>query len=248
MAPTWILPPPMLQLHLDEVHVWRAWLDLPPLEIVSIKVTVSNTEMERAEKFHFQNDRNRFIAAHSYLRQVLARYLDLEPDEICYTYNEHGKPELDPGFDQLRFNLSHSKSVGLIAVTMKSRIGVDVELIKHNKDIKQIAQRFFSPGEIEQLLNQPDSQHDEAFFRCWTRKEAYLKALGVGMLIPLNQFEVDFAPGVPPRIKHTVGKESEAARWSLYHINPKEKYIGALAVEGKSAEIRFFQMTGWPGS
>lgn len=248
MVPSWDLPPVNLKLHLGEVHLWRAWLDVPSHGIETMQVTISKAETERAEKFHFRGDRNRFIAAHSYLRQILARYLDMEPDEIRYTYNEHGKPELDPGFHQLRFNLSHSKSVGLIAVTMKSRIGVDVELIKDNEDITQIAQRFFSPGEIEQLLNQPDSQRDEAFFRCWTRKEAYLKALGVGMLIPLNQFEVDFVPGVPPRIKHTGGNEGEAARWSLYHIDPQEKYIGALAVEGKPADLRFLQMTGWPGS
>lgn len=248
MPQIWELPPDILQLHHGEVHTWRVWLDLSSHEIDTMQVTISEPEMDRAEKFHFLKDRNRFIAAHSYLRQILAKYLELEPEEIRYTYNEHGKPEFDSDFSQMRFNLSHSEFIGLIAVSKMSRIGIDIERIKQQVNIEEIAKRFFSSGETKKILSLSESERNEAFFRCWTQKEAYIKALGVGMLMSLNQFEVSFEPGIPPKIKHIDGDEGEAARWNMYHINPNEGFIGALVVEGKPTDVKLFQMSEWPGS
>jgi 4'-phosphopantetheinyl transferase len=250
MATTWEFPPEEVQLQRSQVHIWRVWLDAPSHQIETLKFNLSEAEIRRAEKFHFLKDRNRFLAAHNYTRQILGRYLDLAPEQILYTYNDHGKPDIDhkhaPG--PLHFNLSHSDSVCLLAVSNEMQLGVDVERVKHKENIEEIAQRFFSPGEVEQLFAQPESHRDEAFFRCWTRKEAYIKAHGGGMSIPLDQFEVTFISGVPPKINHIGGNVREAARWTLYHLNPREGFIGALAVEGQPIDLKFFQWPGWPES
>jgi len=250
MATTWKSPPEELQLNRGEVHIWRLWLDILPREVESLQAALSKSETERAEKFHFQKDRNRFVAAHSYTRWILGRYLKLPPEQILITFNEYGKPELDHinHLGAFKFNLSHSDSVGLFAVTNEMRLGVDVERIMYKDNIEEIAQRFFSAEEVEQLLAQPASQRGEAFFRCWTRKEAYIKAIGGGMSIPLNQFEVTFVSGVPPQIIQIGGDRSEAARWALHHIHPGEEYVGALAVEGQAIELKCFQSSGWPES
>lgn len=250
MTTHWDFPPEINRLGLGEVHIWRIWLDVAQDEVESLQVSVSKNEMERSKKFHFRKDRERYIVAHSSLRHILSRYLDLPPDQIHFTYNEQGKPELDPAYDYnaMRFNLSHSDSVGLVAISRGSRLGVDVERIRLQAHIEEIAHRFFSPGEVRQLMSQPESQREEAFFRCWTRKEAYLKALGVGMLLPLDHFEVALEPGVPPKIIHIGGDEGEAERWNLYHIDPMEGYIGALVVEGNPVKLKFLQSQVWPDS
>ncbi len=234
VASLWHLPPDTLKLGDDEVHVWRAALDLKPAHLEKLQQTLTPSERERAKRFFFQIGRERFVAARGLLRTILAYYLDMEPDQLRFSYNPYGKPDLAPEFDGhgLRFNMSHSHEVTLIAITRGREIGLDIELIRPDLAYEQIARRFFSPGEVATLLALPPNLRQEAFFVCWTRKEAYIKARGEGLSYPLDQFEVSLVPGEPAALLMTQGFPREASRWSIYDLDPGPGYAAALAIEG----------------
>ncbi len=230
----WFLPPDTMKLGDDEVHVWRAALDLQAAHLERLQRILIPSEMERARRLFFKKDRERFVAARWQLRTILALYLDMEPDQLRFSYNPYGKPALAPeiGGDEMRFNMSYSHDVILIAVTRGREIGLDIERIRPDLANEQIARRFFSPGEVASLLALPSHLQQEAFFVCWTRKEAYIKARGEGLSIPLDQFEVSLVPGEPAALLTTRGDPREASRWSIHHLDPGPGYAGALAIEG----------------
>jgi 4'-phosphopantetheinyl transferase len=239
---TWKSPPAEINLSGDEVHLWR----INVMEMAGMNEAyspvLSTGELERAERFHFNKDRKRFMVSHDSLRQLLGRYLDLTPDKIAFGFGEQGKPNLDPvpHNDGLRFNLSHSGAIVLIAVTRNCEVGVDVEKIRPDIELERLAQRFFSPGEVKSLSALPDDQKLPAFFRCWTRKEAYIKGRGEGLSIPLDQFEVSLEPDAEAELLATQDDPQEVSRWSLYNIEPGQDYLGALAVEGRPAQIQYW--------
>ena len=156
------------------------------------------------------------------------------PAALAYREGSHGKPELDgaAGGSGIRFNVSNSGDFALYALTLRREIGVDLELIKPMPDGIDIARRFFSAPENEVFAGLGDEVRDLAFFRCWTRKEAYIKAVGEGLSMPLDRFDVAFAPGEPARILRTRGNPAEAERWTMLSLDPGPGYVGALAVEG----------------
>jgi 4'-phosphopantetheinyl transferase len=229
-------PAGSFQLAPDEVHCWRASLDVPPETSARLFTTLTSDERNRSSRFRFERDRQRFIVAHGVLRDVLARYLRTNPRDITFAYNAFGKPDLSPVFgSRLKFNLSHSAGVALIAIAADSSVGVDLECIEAQCDYAEIAQSFFSAVEIDYLDGLPSHLYAEAFFNCWTKKEAYLKARGEGLAIPLNSFSVPVTtdPARTPvdlyRAPHDI---VPARRWSLYTLKPAPGYIGALAIEG----------------
>ena len=240
---SWELPPENISIGNGHVHVWRMWLELADYMTDEMQSKLSTEEKHRAGRFRGREDRIRFIAAHHFTREILSNYLDKRPEKINIAYNQYGKPELEEYDDAsgLRFNLSHSDDIAVLAVGRWFNVGVDIERVKHNAAIEDIARRFFSSGEVELFLSQPENIRDEAFFRCWTRKEAYIKARGKGMSIPLDQFEVSFLPGEPPKMISIMGDSEAAARWSLFHLVPGDGYIGALAVEGHPDQLTLFQ-------
>src|SRR5574341_799522 len=203
-----------------EVHSWCVRLDLVPEQTARLHATLSSDERERSARFRFERDRQRFVAAHGQLRELLARHLDSEPGRIRYVHNAFGKPALDPEFGgRLRFNLSHSGGLALIAIAADAELGVDLELIRTEPDLAEIARRFFSPAEAEQLRSLPDPLRAEAFLSCWTQKEACLKACGGGLAFALDL--------------RVASSELAAARhWSLYPLRPAAGFVGALAIEG----------------
>lgn len=223
-----------------EVHVWRAALDPPAGLVRRLAQTLSADESERAGRFHFERDRRRFIVGRGVLRALLGRYLGLEPPQLRFGYGPQGKPHLADALetvdaDALRFNLAHSHELALYAFTRGREIGVDLEHIRALPDAGQIAARFFSAGENAAWLALPESQRLEAFFNCWTRKEAYLKAGGDGLARPLDQFEVSLAPGEAVALR-VQGQVEETARWRLQAIDAADGYIAALAVEIETAD------------
>jgi 4'-phosphopantetheinyl transferase len=241
----WNLPPATIILGSKEVHVWRASLDEPTQQLDSFLHTLAADEQTKAERFYFQKDRDRFIIAHGVLRAILGLYLNRAPKSFSFCYSSHGKPALacESGGDTIRFNMSHSHGVALYAVTRGREIGIDLEFIRCNLEAAQIAERFFSQSEIATLRALPPSLRKYAFFLCWTRKEAYIKARGEGLSIPLDQFDVSLTPGEPAELLTTRPDSDEALRWSLKELILGSGYVAALAVEGRGWTLRCWQ---WP--
>jgi 4'-phosphopantetheinyl transferase len=202
-------------------------------------------ERARAQRFRFQRDQEHFIVAHGLLRIILGRYLHENPNTLRFSYNPYGKPALAEGYSDhtLSFNLSHASGLALYAVTRGRRIGIDLERIESHFANEQIAEQFFSPRETATLRSLSPHLRQEAFFNCWTRKEAYLKAVGEGLSSSLNQCEVTLIPGEPARLLRSVGNRQDIAMWSLHAFTPHPRYTAALAVEGRDWQLRCWQWT-----
>ena len=189
---------------------------------------LSEEERSRAARFMFERHRRRYIVAHTALRSILARYTDRAPEEIMLDAEEYGKPFLRD--ESLQFNLSHSHEMAVVAVAA-SRVGVDIEHVREMTDAGQIAERFFSRQEVMELQLIPRNEMIEAFFRCWTRKEAFIKAIGEGLSYPLESFGVSLQPDEPQLVR--VDRDPEAPkRWRFANVAVAAGYVGAVAVEG----------------
>lgn len=233
--PLWDSPPEILELGHNEAHVWRTTLDLPISRVRSLEQTLTADEITRAEQFHFQKDRMHFIVARGLLRTILSRYLATNPRTLRFCYSQYGKPTLarESGSDaSLCFNVTHSLGVVLYAITRSRAIGIDLERIRLDVACESIAEHFFSPYEARILRTVPTDLRSEAFFRCWTRKEAYLKARGIGLSIALGQFDVSVLPGELAALLGTREKDQNISQWSLNDLYAGEGYVAALAVEG----------------
>lgn len=243
--PQWRSPPDAVCLRGNEVHVWRAGLDQAPSTIERFLHGLAADERARAERFYFERDRERFVVARGVLRAILGGYLKRAPESLSFRYGSHGKPALagDADGDSIRFNVSHSRGIALYAVCRGREVGIDLEHIRFDLAIAEIAGRFFSRREVAMLRALPAEVRHEAFFRCWTRKEAYIKARGEGLSLPLDQFDVSLVPGEPAELLGTRQDPSEASRWSLREIIPAPGYVAALAVQAHGWRLAHWQ---WP--
>ena len=234
-----------VRLGSGEVHAWSASLDVAPETAARLYETLSADEHRRSARFRFERDRQHFIAARGILRDILGRYLGIQPRQVDFVYNKSGKPDLSPGFGSaLRFNLSHSNGLVLVAVANAASVGVDVELIREQSDDVDVARSFFSAAEIDHLAALPRHLRADAFFSCWTKKEAYLKACGAGLAAPLNEFSVPLTtdPGQASVDRCAESNVIVATRpWSFYTLRPAPGYAGALAIEGRGWRVRQWQ-------
>jgi 4'-phosphopantetheinyl transferase len=246
MKPNFLWPTPSIlpPLSNDQVHVWSAPLNQPAEYILQLAQALSPDEAARAQRFVFDRDRDHFIAARGLLRIILGHYLNLKPQQIKFCYGPQNKPGLEIPQSQLRFNLSHSGNAVLYAITHHQEIGVDIELLRPLDDMMQIAKRFFSPAEYAALRALPIEKQEIGFFNCWTRKEAYIKALGSGLTQPLDQFDVSLIPGQPAKLLQVQNDPQALERWSLTELNPASNYAAALVVEGQNQQFFCGQ---WPG-
>ena len=201
---------------------------------------------KRAQTYRFEHLKKNYVAGQGFLRIILSLYLDTEPRRIAFDQNQYGKPFLSgrSGPEALEFNLSHSHRMALYALTRGRRIGVDVEYLRDIPDIDAIVARFFSPGERNRFFALPDNQKKQAFYRGWTQKEAFIKAVGRGLYLPLDRFEVSLTPGETPRLLWMQGEPDEAARWSMESLTPAPGYLGAVAVEGRRLKYSYWRMPG----
>jgi 4'-phosphopantetheinyl transferase len=231
-APAWLV------LDVNQVDVWRADLELGLPELYRLQKTLSPDELDRAGRFHFPKGQQRFIAARGVLRDILARYLGRSPAELHFSYASFGKPSLasDCAADGLRFNLSHSGSIALYTVARQREVGIDLERIEPRLAEDDIAEKFFSRNEIARLHSLPASARLQAFFNCWTRKEAYVKARGAGLRIPLDSFDVSLAPDEQAAFL----SEGEFG-WSLRALRLVPDYAAAVAVEGNDWQLRLWE-------
>ncbi len=223
--------------------MWRSALDLGEEESAMLAKTLAPDELDRAARFRFPRDRERFIAARGVLREILARYLDEDPAALQFCYAPHGKPELAPNSagQGLRFNLSHSHGFALYAVSLRRELGIDLERIRTNFRWESMARRFFSAEENRALDSVPPEMKYEAFLTCWTRKEALIKARGGGLSIPLDGFSVSLVPDEPEVWLNTEDDPLEASRWRLVPLAPWSGFVAALAAEGHDWQLKCWQ-------
>ena len=242
-----IVVPPQSYLAAGEIHIWLAWLDSAESSIDNFQKILSGDEVHRAQRFHFDKDRIRFIVGRGFLRTLLSGYLNCQPIEIKFRYGSYGKPALvaELSRDHLTFNMSHSGDLSLVAIARETELGIDVEQIRNEIDFDRIAEHFFSEREIESLCSLPQHQKSIGFFNCWTRKEAYLKALGGGLSIPLNLFDVSLVPGEPAQILKCRGSLPGPRDWTLQTLVPARDYVAAVAAHRTPLEVKFWR---WPES
>lgn len=244
-VPQWKQATPGELICLNQVHVWRACIDLPEVEMQKLLQILSADEVEKANLFHFEKDKNRFIAARGILREIIAGYSGISPHILRFKYTPKGKPELatNTDADALKFNLSHSGSFALYAFSLHQNIGIDIECIRHEVAAQQIAQKFFSKNEIRLLENIDKNKFHEVFFQYWTRKEALLKANGEGISFPMEQVDVSLIDGSGLSMVTLPGDGKENINLHAQDLFPGAGYAAALAVENGRSEICFLQVT-----
>lgn len=243
--PVWGPPPAAPVLAPGEVHVWRAPLHLPPPVLARLAAALDPDERARAARRATPRLRDEFAAGRALQRDILARYLRVPPAALAYRFTPHDKPELAgaAAASGVRFNVSNAGAMALYALTLHREIGVDVEALKPMPDAMDIATRFFSAPENAVFARLPEAERERAFFTCWTRKEAYVKAVGEGLSMPLACFDVTFTPDRPAALLETRGRPEEASRWTLHALEPGEGYVGALCVEGPVSALRLYEWT-----
>jgi 4'-phosphopantetheinyl transferase len=231
-----------LELPPAEIHLWAVALDPEAEEVERLAHSLAADERERAGRFHFDRHRRQYTVGRGAQRELLGAYHGVAAAAVRFGYGPRGKPFLAAPADagRLCFNLSNSHELALVGFVRGLEIGVDVEHHKPMSDLEQIAERFFSLSEREALRRLPAEQKPQGFFNCWTRKEAYLKAVGEGLAAPLDSFAVTLAPGEPPRMLTLEGDAARAARWHLQSFQLAADYVGALAIEGRSLPVRTF--------
>jgi 4'-phosphopantetheinyl transferase len=240
----WPVAPAGLKPAADEVHVWAAALDRPADEVADLSRCLSDEERERAAKFRHAASRNEFIVARGLLRVLLGERLDVDPCEVPFSQTARGKPRLaGPDPAAVCFNVSHSHGLALFALTGRCEVGVDLEHVRPFSDEMGLAERFFTPREAAALRALDACGRRETFFRLWTRKEAYLKAHGLGLSFGLERVEVSHTPEDPAHIVHIDGDRRAAACWSLRTLAPAPGYVGALALQAHDYRLFCWR---WP--
>ena len=228
-----------LELPFDEVHVWLAKLDDYPAD--SLKLLLAADELARAGRFHFDKDRNHYIVARGWLRKLLAAYLGVGAGELRFSYAEKGKPALEESQrSSLNFNLAHSHGLAIYGFSRSREVGVDLEFVREDLADEKIAERFFSQGEIDVLRKLPADLRKQAFFDCWTRKEAYIKARGEGLSMPLDEFDVSLRPGEAAALLRNHKEPGEVTRWSMQSVAVPAGYVAALVASGHDWRLKTF--------
>lgn len=236
----WRTPPHPFDLPTDAAHVWRVDLRVSADCAARFIAALSPDERDRADRFRFPEHRERFIAAHGALRDILSRYLDVPAGRLAFSITPHGKPVLAaPGHTWLQFNLSHSGDLALIAVSRDCPVGIDVEQMIPPDNFPRLVEQFFSANENAAFRALPESKRAAAFFAGWTRKEAYVKALGTGVSLPLDHFDVTMDPDTPARLLADRRHPHHVATWSLHTFSPASNYIASLAIEIQHPTLTF---------
>jgi len=226
------------------VDVWRASLEQTEGRVDQFRTTLAEDECARVVRFASQDLRDRYTAGRGLLRAILGRYLEVEPAQIRFAYGPKGQPALsgDCASSGIRFNVSHSGAIFMCAVTRGMDVGIDIEEIEPRADFLKLAQRFFAPTEAAEIRSLPAEEQLPAFYACWTRKEAYIKAKGSGLSIPLNKFKVTLLPNMPPAVVSSAVYPDDSAHWKLFDVSPHPKYAAALAVAPAEHEVTW---RGW---
>lgn len=243
-AQEWRPPPARPRLARGELHVWRAQLARLAPHASLLAEILSPDERERAARFLFTKDRLHFTLSRAALRTILGLYLESSPKSVRFAHNSFGKPLLvgEAASGPLHFNASNSHELALYAFSAEQEVGVDVEYIRPEFASEEIAGRFFSRRETAALLGLAPELRARAFFDCWTRKEAYIKAKGQGLSYPLDKFAVSLAPGEPAALLDDEAAPEETSRWLLAELHPAHGYAAALAVRARDVKLSLFDL------
>lgn len=241
----WRTPPAHPRLSPEQVHLWLVPLLARSLGVGDAAPFLSADEQERAGRFYFERDRRRYTVARTGLRRLLAAYLGCDPRSVEFSYGAKGKPFLagQPS-SSLSFNLSHAGELAVMAFSLQGRVGVDIEEHRRIDDLHSLAASVFSPREQADFHSLPPSLQVQAFYDCWTRKEAFIKAIGDGLSYPLDQFDVTLLPGEPARLLHVAGEEYPPGHWQMAGFMPAPGFSGAVVVEGAGKQPLFWRLGG----
>lgn len=235
----WNFPYSKIYLNKNEVHIWRAKYSFTSKQIKNFLTLLSDDENKKAFNFYFQSDRNNYIASRAILRLILSRYIHTHPKVINFYYNYYGKPFILDA--NISFNISHSNELAVFAFSINSMVGIDVEYIHDGFNEMEIAEKFFSLSEINELKSVPQNQRKEAFFNCWTSKEAYIKAKGLSISTPLDSFDVSLLPWEPVKILIRGDNNDEENNWYLQRINIGKGYSSSIALQKRPSSFKLWE-------
>ncbi len=233
----WEQPPSNWILESNDVHIWRLELNLPINKVNLLRNILTKDEQKKADKFRFEHLQHRFTLTRATLRIILGKYLQISPKQVEFSYGSKGKPSLVPFLNNqsIEFNLSHSEDIALYGFSKNRNIGIDIEKIRSNCDVEQLAKRFFTPREYHIISELKGRKQQQAFFQAWTSKEAYLKAIGEGLVGGLDQIEIDLS-SENRKLVNIKDEEKSIINWNLFAIDINDDYLATLAVEGKNLD------------
>ena len=226
-----------------QVHLWKIDMESLKKDVKSYCSLLNEKELIRTKTYRFQKDHDTFVVTRSVLRLLLGRYLTSDPRKLDFKYGKNGKPFLEGKHAPIEFNVSHSGSLAIIGVVKGYPLGVDVEYMKPDLNFLELAQDFFSLGEIQKLKSLPENQLQVAFYRCWTRKESFIKAKGIGLGYPLDAFSVSLESDHKAELEDTSMDPIEKERWNMFSFIPKENYRAAIAVDHHCRKYKLFDWT-----
>lgn len=246
MKTAWNEPPIRPLLSGNDVHIWRAVLDVPGWRVQEFKEKLSVEERIKSEKFRFERDRSRFIAARGILRLILGAYLGIVPNEIRFCYEIGGKPRLLSSFatDDIQFNLSHSEELALYGFTRGHEVGVDIECIREMSEMEEIVEQLYSRRYRDLLSTVSPNEKQEIFFHWWTRKEAFAKGTGSGLTHPVDTFDALPVEGKSAGSVWIMEAGQQGQQWSMWDVSPADGFAGTVLVEGEGLDVQYWQ---WPG-
>jgi 4'-phosphopantetheinyl transferase len=222
-----------------ELHVWLIKLDEISKSINYLKAILTEDEILKASKFRFHKDKNCSIISRGALRLLTSKYLNTNPKTITFKYGDYGKPYYSIETD-LKFNVSHSGNLAIIGFVLNNDIGVDIEQLKYDFDVMDIVDNYFSQHEIETLKKFPNQELTQGFYRCWTRKESFIKAKAKGLSFPLDSFSVDIKSDEKTELLETKWDKNEKDLWRLFSFSPMKNYVGAVSVKGNIQSVKHF--------
>ena len=228
-------------LKAEEIDIWSFSLNCDPSAVSRSFRLLSPDEKQKADRFRFEKDRDRYVVARGSLRRIIGSYLGLQPDQIRFSYNRFGKPFIDDQNVSIRFNVSHSRDIALIAVTSGKEVGIDIEFVDDGLDVLTTAKCIFSQTETSILEKLPSDLRTRAFFKAWTSKEAYLKALGKGFSDESRQFPVSILMD-EQKFVFITNDGHRSRKWSLMSLPSGRNYSSALVVEGEIETTRNRQL------
>lgn len=229
------------ELSQHAVHIWTLRTIASDSRTAELEQLLAEDERARAARFRFEHLRRSFMLTRGVLRCLLGRYLQCRPDSIGFNYGSKGKPSVDSAAG-LMFNTTHSGGLAAFAFTLGCEIGLDLEHVRPIKDAQSIANHFFCPEEAAEIMSLSPSERDAGFFRCWTRKEAYIKAIGDGLSAPLDDFRVTLQLNEPPRFIHLARNAEAAQAWTLHDLSLESTYAAALAYEDRPRSLSVFRI------
>ncbi len=239
--------PRKIEITKHDVHVWKIALDATDIMLDKLAATLSSQEQGKSNRFKFAKHRHRYIASQGAVRLILSHYLELTPERIIFKHNRYGKPELANVNDRcsLQFNLTHSRVLALLAIADNRRVGIDLEWLDRPTKVRAIADRFFAPEEAAEIKALPSALQRKAFFRCWTAKEAYLKAIGIGLHGSLSDNRILNCHKVSSDAMRLVQGVKENKKWTIIPIEVSDDYIATLVAEDNSFHVSHWNIDDW---